>query len=292
VRAAPLVATEARPASTPAARRDRAPITNTRLRTAVLVAVNLLGVLAFLWPFVLPLAPGVNENHRSDGPVILLTLLICLGAVLFVELGRGGFGPKAVALLGVLGAAMVALRLPGFVAGFSAMFIVVLVAGNSFGPSFGFLLGAVGTFASGLFIGGLGPWLPFQMVAVGWVGLGAGLLPKAPTRLRIGALVLYGFASGYLFGAVMNLWSWPFLTSGTAVAWDPGAGAGTNLRHYAVFYMATSFAWDTFRAVGNALLVLILGRPLLAALDRAARRMRLHIASDTTPVAGDSPAGG
>jgi hypothetical protein len=49
-----------------------------------LVAVNLLGILAFLWPFVLPLAPGVNENHRSDGPVILLTLLICLGAVLFV----------------------------------------------------------------------------------------------------------------------------------------------------------------------------------------------------------------
>ncbi len=73
---------------------------------------------------------------------------------------------------------MVALRLPGFVAGFSAMFIVVLVAGNAFGPAFGFLLGAVGTFASGLFIGGLGPWLPFQMVAVGWVGMGAGLLPR------------------------------------------------------------------------------------------------------------------
>jgi hypothetical protein len=41
--------------------------------------------------------------------------------------------------------------------------------------------------------------------------------------------------------------------------------------------MATSFAWDTFRAVGNAALVLVLGRPLLAALDRAARRMRLHV---------------
>ena len=73
---------------------------------------------------------------------------------------------------------MVALRLPGFVAGFSAMFIVVLVAGNAFGPGFGFLLGALGMFASGLFVGGLGPWLPFQMVAVGWVGAGAGLLPR------------------------------------------------------------------------------------------------------------------
>src|SRR5207342_2999856 len=104
-----------------------------------LIGVNLLGLLAFVWPFVLPLAPGMDENHKGDGPLILVTLLICLGAVLFVELGHGGLGPKAVALLGVLGAAMVALRLPGFVAGFSAMFIVVLVAGNAFGPSFGFL---------------------------------------------------------------------------------------------------------------------------------------------------------
>jgi energy-coupling factor transport system substrate-specific component len=248
-----------------------------RSRLAVLVGVNVLGALAFLWPFVVPLAPGVNENHRSDGPLILLVLLACLGVLLFVELGRGGLGPKAVALIGVLGAAMVALRLPGFVAGFSAMFIVVLVAGNSFGPAFGFLLGTVGMFASGLFIGGLGPWLPFQMVAMGWVGMGAGMLPRTPPRTRILALAAYGFVAGYLFGAVMNLWSWPFLTSGSALAWDPGAGAATNLRHYASFYMATSFAWDTFRAVGNAALVLVLGRPLLAALDRAARRMRLDV---------------
>jgi energy-coupling factor transport system substrate-specific component len=272
--AAPPAATE----------RPRAPsLGRTRARTAGLVLVNVLGALAFLWPFVLPLAPGVNENHRSDAPVILLVLLVSLGAVLFAELGRGGLGPKAVALIGVLGAAMVALRLPGFVAGFSAMFLVVLLGGNAFGPAFGFLLGAVGTFASGLFIGGLGPWLPFQMVAVGWVGLGAGLLPRTPARTRILALAAYGFVAGYLFGAVMNLWSWPFLTSGSAVAWDPAAGAATNLRHYASFYLATSFAWDTFRAVGNAALVLLLGRPLLAALDRAARRMRLDLAPAASP---------
>jgi energy-coupling factor transport system substrate-specific component len=249
----------------------------TRLRLAVLIGVNLLGALAFLWPFVLPVATGANEDHKADAPLILAVLLVGLGTLLFVELGRGGLGPKAVALLGVLGAAMVALRLPGFVAGFSAMFIVVLVAGNAFGPGFGFLLGAVGTFASGLFIGGLGPWLPFQMVAVGWVGMGAGLLPKGSWPVRIGALAVYGFVTGYLFGAVMNLWSWPLVTTGSAVDWSPGAGLLVNLHHYATYYLATSFAWDTFRAVGNVMLVVLLGRPLLGAMDRAARRMRLHI---------------
>jgi energy-coupling factor transport system substrate-specific component len=268
----------AAPAATPGlSARARALTGGSRLRLVTLVVINLVGLLAFLWPFVLPVTPGVNENHANDGPVILAVLVICLGAVLFVELGRGGLGPKTIALLGVLGAAMVALRLPGFVAGFSAMFIVVLVAGNAFGPGFGFLLGAVGTFASGLFLGGLGPWLPFQMVAVGWVGMGAGLLPKTSWPVRIGSLAVYGAIAGYLFGAIMNLWSWPFLTTGTAVDWDPTAGAATNLRHYLAFYAASSFAWDTFRAVGNAALVLVLGRPLLGALDRAARRMRLEV---------------
>jgi energy-coupling factor transport system substrate-specific component len=248
------------------------------LRIGALVVANLLGLLAFVWPFVLPL--GGEAAHDVDAPVILAALLVLLGAVLFVELGRGGLGPKAVALIGVLGAAMVALRLPGFVAGFSAMFIVVLVAGNAFGPGFGFLLGALGTFASGLFLGGLGPWLPFQMVAVGWMGLGAGMLPRGPAtpwRVRIGALAAYGFVTGYLFGAIMNLWVWPFLAAESALSWDPSAGAVTNLHHYLTYYAATSFGWDTFRAFGNAALVLALGRPLLRSLDRAARRMRLDV---------------
>jgi energy-coupling factor transport system substrate-specific component len=246
------------------------------IRRAVLIASNLIGLGAFVWPFVLPVGVG-DEAHETDAPLILIALLGCLGLLLFLELGRGGLGPKTVALLGVLGAAMVALRLPGFIAGFSAMFIVVLVAGNAFGPGFGFLLGAVGTFASGLFVGGLGPWLPFQMVAVGWVGAGAGLIPKPhPWPGRIAILAAYGFFVAFAFGALMNLWFWPFAAGSGAVGWVPELGALENLRRYATFYAATSFGWDFAGAVGNAILCVALGRPLLGALDRAARRMNLN----------------
>ncbi len=247
------------------------------LRLAALVAANVLGVAAFAWPFLLSEARGGNA-HSWDAPLVTGALLVLLAALLFVELGRGGMGPKSVALIGVLGAAMVALRLPGFVAGFSAMFIVVLVAGNAFGPGFGFVLGAVGTFASGMFVGGLGPWLPFQMVAVGWVGMGAGLLPRRTGwPLRIGALALYGFAAGYLFGALINLYFWPFTVTSGPLGYAPGSGAGLNLAHYAHFYLVTSAGWDTFRAAGNIVLVLVLGRPLLGALDRAATRMNFQV---------------
>ena len=244
----------------------------------VLAGANVIGLAAFVWPFLLPRTAGAEGSHAGDAPWILVLLLAAVGALLFLRLGRGGMGPKAVALVAVLGAAMVALRLPGFIAGFSAMFIVVLVAGSAFGASFGFLLGAVGTFASGMFVGGLGPWLPFQMVAVGWVGAGAGLLPRPSAwPLRIALLAAYGIVAAYLFGALMNLWFWPFQAGSSALGWDPGAGLATNLGNYAAFYAATSFGWDTAGAIGNAVLVLCLGRPLLGALDRAARRMSFRV---------------
>ena len=246
-------------------------------RAALLVACNLLGLAAFAWPFVVPAALGGDAAGRADAPYVGVGLIVCLGALLFVELGRGALGAKEVALIGVLGAAMVALRLPGFIGGFSAMFIVVLVAGNAFGPGFGFLLGATGTFASGLFVGGLGPWLPFQMVAVGWVGMGAGWMPRPNAwRRRIAALAAYGVVSGFAFGALMNLWFWPFAAGGSELGWAPEGGAAANLARYGTFYAATSLAWDSARAVGNAVLVVVLGRPLLGALDRAARRMQLE----------------
>jgi energy-coupling factor transport system substrate-specific component len=247
-------------------------------RRALLVVANVVGLGAFLWPFLIPRAVDGPEAHGADAPGIMVVLLAALGFLLFVELGRGGMGPKTVALVGVLGAAMVALRLPGFVAGFSAMFIVVLVAGNSFGPAFGFVLGAVGTFASGLFVGGLGPWLPFQMVAVGWVGAGAGLMPRrASWPVRLGCLAAYGVVSGFVFGALTDLWFWPFAAGMGPAGWSSRLGPGDTLRHFLTFYATTSLAWDAFRAAGNAVLVLVLGRPLLGALDPAARRMHIEV---------------
>ncbi|MEA2507700.1 MAG: energy-coupling factor transport system substrate-specific component [Actinomycetota bacterium] len=237
------------------------------------VIANVVGVFVFAWPFIVPaVAPHI------DAPWILGVLMLCLGALLFAELERAGLGPKIVALIAVLGSAMVALRLPGYVAGFSAMFIVVLVAGNSFGPGFGFLLGAVGTFASALFVGGLGPWLPFQMIAVGWVGAGAGIVPRPSSwPRRIAILAAYGFVAAFLFGAVINLYFWPFLAGSSRLGWHAGAGGLVNLRHYAAFYAVTSLGWDAIGAIGNVVLVLLLARPLLGAFDRAARRMNLDV---------------
>lgn len=265
------------------------------LRLAALSGANLLGAIAFTWPFVLPSLVDRGDAHRADAPWIALLLAGLLGTVLFVQIERGGMGPKAIALLGTLAAAMVALRLPGFVGGFSAMFIVVLLAGNSFGPAFGFSLGALGTAASAFFVGGLGPWVPFQMVAIGWVGLGAGLMPRGTSwRARIAALSVYGVLSGFMFGALMNLWFWPFSAGSSGVGWAPELGFAENASRYGSFYLLRSFGWDALRAAGNAILVIALGRAVLPALDRAASRLTVKVEKVEPPaaLAAGGPVGG
>jgi energy-coupling factor transport system substrate-specific component len=69
------------------------------------------------------------------------------------------------------------------------------------------------------------------------------------------------------------------------MAFAPGEPALTNVGHYAAFYVTTSFGWDCVRALVNATLVLLAGRPVLATLRRAARRAAWDQPPSSAPVA-------
>jgi hypothetical protein len=49
------------------------------------------------------------------------------------------------------------------------------------------------------------------------------------------------------------------------------------VRHYVRFYVSTSLVWDSFRAAGNALMVLALGPAVVAAMARFKARFTLKI---------------
>jgi hypothetical protein len=55
----------------------------------------------------------------------------------------------------------------------------------------------------------------------------------------------------------------------------PGAGAAGLFRRFVGFYLATSLAYDTFRAAGNLVLIGVLGPAVIRALDRFRRRFLL-----------------
>jgi energy-coupling factor transport system substrate-specific component len=250
------------------------PVLAVRWRAAAtLGATTLVGLAAFLWPFLA--RPGSGLAHSTDAPWLFVLLIALLAALVMAELSGGGMDAKTVAVLGVLAAAGGALRvLSAGTAGLEPMFFLVVMAGRVLGRGMGFVLGALAVLVGAFLTGGIGPWAPFQMIAAGWVGFGAGCLPKATGRPERVMLAVYGLFAGLLFGVVMNLWFWPFLTSGApaGMAFVPGDAAAANISHYAAFYLATSLAWDLPRGVLTAVLVLVAGRPVLASLRRGTRR--------------------
>jgi len=236
-----------------------------------LLLASLLGLLAFGWPLVVQ--PGATLADGTDAPLVLGVVVAAALGVLFVGLGDGGIDVKAVAMLGLLSAVGALLRpVAGGTGGVETVFLVIVLGARVFGPGFGFVLGSTTLLASALLTGGVGPWLPFQMLAASWVGLGAGLLPG---RLRgwreVAALAGYGAVAALAYGWAMNLAFWPFqLGAGTAISFVPGDPVAENLRRFVLYSLATSLAWDLGRALTTAVGVAVLGRPVLATLRRAA----------------------
>jgi energy-coupling factor transport system substrate-specific component len=245
-----------------------------RLRSALTLAVVfVVGTVAFAWPFVVQPGSALDDSHSADAPFLFVVLLPLLAAVVLSELTSGTIDAKAVAMLGMLAAVGGALRAlgPG-TAGLEPSFAVIILGGRVFGRGFGFVLGAVTLFVGALITGGVGPWLPFQMIAAGWVGFFAGTLPPARGRVEAWVVATYAAVVSLVFGLVMNLWFWPFASYGPEVSYVAGDAVMANLDRYFLFYLTTSLAWDLGRAVLSFLLIALAGAGLLRALRRAARK--------------------
>ncbi|MFE5621454.1 ECF transporter S component [Streptomyces virginiae] len=242
---------------------------------AALILVSLIGVAAFGWPLLADRQSGLA--HSQDAPWLFAALLPLLVAVVVATIADTGMDAKAVAMLGVLAAVGAALRpLGAGTAGLEPMFFLMVLSGRALGPGFGFVLGSVTMFASALLMGGVGPWMPFQMLAMGWFSLGAGLLP-GPERIRGRAellmLAAYGFAAAFAYGAVMNLQGWVIIQGmAQGISFHPGEPLAANLVRFVAYYLATSLGWDLGRASLTVVLTLVLGGTLLRALRRATRR--------------------
>ena len=123
------------------------------------------GLAVFVWPLLISPRPAA-AGHTTDAPLIFVLTLPVLVLVVLAELSSGGIDAKALALLGVLSAVNAALRpLGAGTAGIETVFFLLVLAGRVFGPGFGFVLGSTSLFASALLTAGVGPWLPFQMLA-------------------------------------------------------------------------------------------------------------------------------
>jgi energy-coupling factor transport system substrate-specific component len=245
---------------------------------AVLLLATVAGLTMFLWPLLVRVQPG---TARVDPPFIFLALLPVVMAVVLAEVSEGGMDAKVLAMLGVLTAINSVLRgLSAGTGGLELVFFLLVLAGRVFGAGFGFAFGCTTLLASALVTAGVGPWLPFQMLAAAWVGMGAGLLPRRVRgRAEIALLVVYGIVAAYAYGLLLNLSGWPFALGVDvpghtgSLAFVPGDSVLDNLHRFGVYTLLTSTgSWDTGRAITNAVALTVLGPPVLVTLRRAWRR--------------------
>jgi energy-coupling factor transport system substrate-specific component len=258
----------------------------------MIALVSIAGLVVFLWPFF-----GFGLSPETPALAVTLAAVFSLAVM---EVGARRLDSGRLALLAALAAIDAALRLAmvNGLAGFSPIFFLVLAAGYEFGPSYGFLVGSFSLLVSAVVTGGVGPWLPYETFAVGWVGLAAGLAGSVvrsvrparrvwrPSRLDIGVLVAVAIATGFAYGVLTDVYGWVAFYRGVDnIGWIPGLAPGETLAQFGRYYMLTSLGWDAFRAAGNAVAVVAFGPPVLMALGRLRARLGYEIVpavADTT----------
>ena len=225
----------------------------------------------------------LDPNRQNQLPLMMAMILALCSIILIYEIQQYRLNTKLIALLGILIAINSTLRFIDLtipvLGGFSPIFFIILVAGYVFGGRMGFLMGSLTMLVSALITGGVGPWLPNQMLTAGWVGLSAALARRLAAlthqKEKAGELIIllvFGFMWGYLYGAITNLWFWPFLSGPGNQQFTAGSSFIMSMRNYGVFYLASSLIWDTTRAIGNILLLAFFGKATIKVLRRFQKR--------------------
>jgi energy-coupling factor transport system substrate-specific component len=269
---------------------------------AIYFSATLSGMLVLLYPFFLPAVSqqaGFGTLRLEQMPIMMTLLLgLCLLVLLFEAQGPM-VNTKLIALLGILVAINSALRfietaIPG-PGGFTPIFFLIILVGYVFGGRVGFLMGALTLLVSALVTGGVGPWLPAQMFTAGWAGMSTALLHPIIRRFaarqtkhststinpEILLLAAFGLLWGFLYGAIMNLWQWPFIIGPQNQSYTAGLGILETLKRYLAYYLVTSLVWDAIAATGNVLLIITFGAPALRALRRFRQRFEFNYTPET-----------
>jgi len=246
------------------------------------VFVFVLGFLSLISPFILPQARNLSSQTAAFPIMVSLIIMLCLLIMVF-EAQSSLLDSKMIAFLAILTAINAGLRfienaIPG-PGGFSPTFFLIILSGYFFGSRIGFLIGAMTLFVSGLITGGIGPWLPGQMITAGWVGQSAVLIALLVNLLgwkdkagEIILLAIFGAFWGMVYGLIMNLWFWPFLGAGGGQTFTQTASDLENFQRYMAYYLATSLFWDITRAIGNVLMIIIMSKSVLRIFQRFYQR--------------------
>ena len=184
----------------------RAPVREQRLmngklslRTKVVLSLCLLAI---------PLTLFLGLKLGGGRKYMVTSILIVMETMLPFFIAFEGRKPQAreLVILAVLSALAIGGRAVFFaLPGIKPVAALVILTGVAFGAEAGFLVGAVTMLVSNVLFG-QGPWTPWQMFAMGTVGLIAGLLFRKGflNRDRLSLSVFGGLSIFVIYGGILN----------------------------------------------------------------------------------------
>lgn len=235
----------------------RAPVREQRLLQGRLSRRTRLAL--FLSLLAIPLTIFLGLRFGGGRRYMLLSLAIVIETMLPFFLAFEGRRPQAreLVLLSVLCALAICGRAVFFaLPGFKPVAAMVILTGVAFGAESGFMVGAMTMLCSNILFG-QGPWTPWQMFAMGLLGLLAGVLFRKGLlhRERLSLSIFGGLSVFVLYGGIMNPAS--VLMYQAAPTWK------MILTSY-----LTGVPADAVHALATVLFLWFLSEPMMEKLDR------------------------
>ncbi|MBT2288334.1 ECF transporter S component [Paenibacillus albidus] len=225
-------------------------------------------MVKFRFPLLIALAVFVAGLALTaafkDRHYMLLSLVLLAAALvpLFVRLERRPLESRELVLLAVLSAVAAVSRVPfAALPSVKPVSAIVILSAYVFGAEAGFIIGAVAALVSNIYFG-QGPWTPWQMFSWGMIGLTAGWLRHTRWMRSRAGMLIFGFAWGFLFGWIMNIWY--IISLPEAFSWQLAAAA-----------YVSSFYFDLAHALSNVFFLAILAGGWTKVLERFRKKYGL-----------------
>ena len=250
-----------------------------RSRVSLLV-LGVLGAGWLGWPIWSSFTAPDRDALEAEAPFLLAAVVGLLGVLttsIWLDAGRRAavFGP--ILLVAAVDVVFRLVLSPGG-AGIEPVYALPLLAGVALGAPAGFLTGAVAALSSSVALGLVDTPLVGQILVWGlWGAVGGILRGLRPTAAWLTAAVV-ALPLGLVTGLALNITGWTGERDAITGGFLPGLPPLDALQRLIDYTLATSLAFDLTRAVVNALIVSIIGLPVLRAL-RQISGARLAVAS-------------
>ena len=219
-------------------------------RTKVTLLLSLLAIPLTIWA-------GLQWNGGRKYMVISFAIIFETMLPFFLVFEGRKPQARELVILSVLSALAIGGRAVFFaLPGFKPVAAMVILSGVAFGGEAGFMVGAMTMFCSNVLFG-QGPWTPWQMFAMGIMGLLGGVLFRKGLlhRDKFSLSVFGGLVTFLIYGGIMNPASVLMYQS------------NVNLKMILSAYI-TGVPADAVHALATAMFLWFLSEPMLEKLDR------------------------